>query len=484
MELLAYRPLSRYHIERRYDRPGFTIRGEDRQTTHVMLIEDSGFNVYSDEDADLFEQDGAMPRLTFGLFELGKVISRAAFDLMSKWKSNAERENASKKYKAVKKIKNWAVNQTGKALAKKMKVEWQWLLGRCDPKVVALQRAVYAATAKYYPAHTRASSPIYNDKYLLSDMINYRAAAKTIEDMQIYGSRFGGWLTEASDGYYPHKKFINWMACYTDNEQPSTSVRRTLMNLPGGVPYHSMRCALGRLERPITDRLELLTYLRAQGSHQFNEDINKNYLRIAMHARHDQIKRAIKLVQAHLHEVGPLRKSRVINGHLQFIFDYPESHNGNIVGLAEKSIRWHRENRFNQVVKYNSKFKADAPTAKPPVDLPKNEHIKFLDTVQAVMQEGVDMGHCIGNYVGPAVSGSCYLFHVEYKGERASVEVSKAGYVTQSRGPQNKTNVASKYGQRVLTKWANAFISPRRTAQLRYAVLDQDENELAYDLPF
>jgi hypothetical protein len=45
------------------------------------------------------------------------------------------------------------------------------------------------------------------------------------------------------------------------------------------------------------------------------------------------------------------------------------------------------------------------------------------------------------------------LFHVEYNGQRASVEVSRAGDVVEARGPCNEDNDAARYGAAILSRW-------------------------------
>ena len=63
------------------------------------------------------------------------------------------------------------------------------------------------------------------------------------------------------------------------------------------------------------------------------------------------------------------------------------------------------------------------------------------------------MKHCIATYAERAVRGDCYLFHVEYDNQHASVEVDLYGQVRQARGPRNTCNRACVYGQRVLRRW-------------------------------
>ena len=67
------------------------------------------------------------------------------------------------------------------------------------------------------------------------------------------------------------------------------------------------------------------------------------------------------------------------------------------------------------------------------------------------------MHHCIGGLASSARDGAYYLFHIEYDGQRASVQVSRQGEVIQSKGPHNADNTAAEYGKQVLSRWGSAL---------------------------
>jgi hypothetical protein len=93
------------------------------------------------------------------------------------------------------------------------------------------------------------------------------------------------------------------------------------------------------------------------------------------------------------------------------------------------------------------------PTMAPPISLPDREEIRFLDTVESVFQEAMDMKHCIASYAKRAMEGECYLFHIEKDGEKASTMIDKDGKLVQSYGPRNCVNKASEWGGAVLGSW-------------------------------
>ena len=114
------------------------------------------------------------------------------------------------------------------------------------------------------------------------------------------------------------------------------------------------------------------------------------------------------------------------------------------------------------------------PTALPPIPLPKSPFVSFLGSVGAVYQEGKSMSHCIGGLASSAVDGAYYLFHIEYDGQRASVQVSRQGEVIQSKGPRNADNTAAEYGKQVLLRWGSALRKNARATSSRAGGGTQD----------
>jgi hypothetical protein len=55
------------------------------------------------------------------------------------------------------------------------------------------------------------------------------------------------------------------------------------------------------------------------------------------------------------------------------------------------------------------------------------------------------------------VTGACYLFHVEYRGTIATVQVDRDGRVVQACGPGNAGNLATTWGSKRLGRWASAL---------------------------
>ena len=171
----------------------------------------------------------------------------------------------------------------------------------------------------------------------------------------------------------------------------------------------------------------------------------------------DQIKEAMKRISAHLRENLSPRRTKDIKRAVDFLLDFPDDHRGNIVGLANKAIRWHRDCWREQAEEATRDLPDDALVAVPPIPLPQVDGIRFLSTVGDLRNESAVMQHCIRHYSKPAGDGACYLFHVEHEGDQASVEVSPFGFVAQSQGPRNSQNRATEWGRKVLGGWAKGM---------------------------
>jgi hypothetical protein len=159
---------------------------------------------------------------------------------------------------------------------------------------------------------------------------------------------------------------------------------------------------------------------------------------------------------------------------VDYLADYPDVYHGNLVGLAGRTIRWHRELAARYMAqlrelgaheffaRWRSLRNATLPphtlTAQPPIPLPDMPGVTFLTTVEAVCEEGTEMRHCIASYARGAVEGRYHLFHVTHEGEHATVMVEAySGRVLQAHGPRNQRNNAVAWGTRVLNQWGRQW---------------------------
>jgi hypothetical protein len=450
---------------------GFVVDAPDRDRVAVELM----------PDGTLFHLDSLNTCGEFGLYQYYQLSASIARGLMNGWKP-PEREGR----KDFPGLHRWVIKQTAKSIGKRVHAQWKRLLTLANPDAVAVQRAVWAATFCNYGLSLHPGLYRVGNEYLIRDIIKYRAAAIASVEIEklahaatqtkIHNSPEAHALRQLADRLgveiaitpgvraRPLEDAIevmcDWRALFSPTGQDYRSLNRTLMNLPGGIPAGMLaNLVYVELERPLTDRTELLMTLAA-AERTFEQALHiqahQPHWHILHHARRVQIVEAMERVGRFTHNQLKPRRTRDIVFLAHYLSDCPDQHNGNIVGLADRAIEWHRAQR-DMETKEMLKRLGDTRTALPPIPLPDHPAIRFLDTPRAIADEGKVMEHCIASYADQAVSGHCYLFHVELDGESASVEVDYTGRVVQSQGPFNKRNGAARWGSRMLRRWGSGF---------------------------
>jgi hypothetical protein len=335
-------------------------------------------------------------------------------------------------------LRRWALENTRKGIGKRIHAEWRRLLGRADPTVVAVQRKVFSATIGYEVHPLLFSPELYNQRWVVSDLLRFRAAASLFVYPDLKLEDFSDW----------RKTFFCPDGC-----EPYAALHKTLHDLPGGVPVPLLaELKMVRLPRPITSRLELITTLLAGGWRARN-------FRVFAWATEGEIRKVMRKVSLSVlpdrEDLFSPRRAADVAKVVRYLADYPELHRGHLTGLAEKAGLWHRRDRQEEIRRdVYERIGPDTPTARPPVPPPQDAGVRLLATVGEVLDEGHRMGHCIASLAESARDGRCYLFHVESGGESASVEVSPQGFVVQAQGPRNTQNRAAAHGCTLLSAWA------------------------------
>jgi hypothetical protein len=403
--------------------------------------------------------EGGPDQRRFGLCQITGVADAAAGLALAAWHP---RPGSSAPEQM---IRTWACQQTARAMAHLVAGQANRLLPRTDQAVLYVQRAVFAATFGVGSlildeAFYRAADP-----YVISDISKYRAAAIVARNLcepwgpctfGRHGSSCGLWVGQDCTCTIPVPRAVeylkNWRDLLSPTGKPYTSLNRTLMNLPGGVSHHLV-CNLARiqLERPVTDRVEFtVVALSADYPRTVNQPVFQR-------ADREQIERALRRVAAALHTPLTSRRTRDLRTLIGYVADYPEHHDGTLSGLADRAIRWHRQIRDREVEDLLAEYGGDHPVTQPPIPLPDVPGIRFLGRVSDLCLEGREMRHCIASYAGKALAGDCFLFHVEHRGEVASVEVDRRGRVLQAYGPEDRRNAAARWGEQMLRKWGRTF---------------------------
>lgn len=376
-------------------------------------------------------------------------------------------------------IRDWCMKATRKSIAKVLRGIWKRKMEILDPEVEELHRLLYAVSngagdwyrlAQLLEVFPEEDAYIKRAKRLLKkDLLKYKAARIAF----LHNADFESFLQD--DGTY------DWKMCYSNTENSYTSLNKTLMNLPNGVTYYFLFDLKGiKLPEPVTTRMKLWAYTTMARFNRYTLlSKKKEFMKVIQRSDDDNIRAAIRYIWKYYPtpSTGDFRRSKAIIHALQMIFDYPlDIGEWDMLGLAKRSEKHHheeeqrlaqrREEEHKEWLKRNKDL-VESKTALPPIPLPENENIKFLDKYKDVLEEGHIMLHCIGSYAPRAVAGGSYLFHVDYRGEMASVEVSPLGYVCQSYGPKDTVNNASKYGERELKKWAKQLTECNKSPIIR-----------------
>ncbi|MDP2345540.1 MAG: hypothetical protein Q8O67_31645 [Deltaproteobacteria bacterium] len=97
----------------------------------------------------------------------------------------------------------------------------------------------------------------------------------------------------------------------------------------------------------------------------------------------------------------------------------------------------------------------------PPLPLPVDEPLIFLSTTEALIHEGEDMEHCVAGRMNAALRGEAFLFHYVGGDGGATIEVTAAGVVRESKGRRNEHTASARTAERLLRSWGAGFWAAR-----------------------
>jgi hypothetical protein len=224
----------------------------------------------------------------------------------------------------------------------------------------------------------------------------------------------------------------NWRNYYSYNFETYRALDVTLNFFPRKIPLAGyLKLLKFKLERPITNRLELISTLSSSESKK-----NKEILK---YSKSNDIKRAFDIYSRARHR-NPDYLFSSISKFFSFICINEKKHNGNIVGLIRKII--HFPNEKNQELDYNRELKLPEN-----FDIPNNHSIRFLSFIDEIEDEGMIMNHCVGMYISEALYGEFFFFHVNYNDFHATVALDKHGDIIEIQGPDNQYNEAVNYAE-------------------------------------
>lgn len=361
--------------------------------------------------------------------------------------------SSKKKFKGYEK---WLTAKIGQNISRRIRDELVRIRQVVPQNILDVQKRVFGQTGHpYIFKESLVGMPeVYNNKYFVSDVMKYRAAAVLMSsDLSKLGVISTYTLRDLRTPAYHYDRrnpkltedVSEWMGWLSPTGKTYTNLTKTLMNLPGRIhPDYLSKLKQCCLPRAVANRTELLTILNWPG------DRNRD---VVLHATQKEIKKAYQLFHECFNETNPsLNKLRVFGNFTSYLYDFPEAHNGNIINLARRSIEWHRQ--FAVVNAYDITSESVPDDVVLPVNNNTNETLQnllnsgslvFLDTAGKVKEEGNKMRHCVGSMLNRIVKGELFIYHFSHNGDEATAAFDSNGNLSQVQGPGNKENGASKY---------------------------------------
>lgn len=368
-----------------------------------------------------------MPAVQVGLYGYNKMLQQIAdMVLDATWKHYirvADRKNGREMIR--------------RALGKRVQPHWKRLVDEIVPKNVSqLAKKMWGSILSDVRILHEPDIYLDENKYAYADLMKYHACRLYAKCYDVTGV----------------DTIAQWRQDLAGMDKPGKVINKILDNLPRGISatlMHNLRFI--DFQKPITERVHLLALLYAAQ----NIDQLAMFQPVLLRADKNSIIEAFRVAQLAAHVPKRISPAQIQNG-ISYILDYPEPYNGDIVGLARRSSEWHenlyRNNQNRYLVESSLAEDTVLPLLQLDYDLLAEKGVKPLRTVGDVIDEGAHMRHCVGTYARYAYQGSCYLFHVDFEGHEATIEVSPDGQIRQAYGPMNERNDACDIGVVILSQ--------------------------------
>ena len=362
-------------------------------------------------------------------------------------------------------IRQRTIVRVRRSLGRRVHAAWQDLLGGFPTPIMALHRRMWGIGQ--LTCRVALEPAFWARPLLVRDVMTHRAAAIAAacpERLLLGKPRPLDRLLDT---------LASWPGLFSVSGHASRALRRTLAQLPGGVPPSAV-LSLARLEldRALTTRLGFLVHVLPRveiGEVTGIPVLSDRYTghpNLAVFDRSDEptLRAALSETRGMLIEAGiegsPLRAMRTMRAAMAWIFDYPLAYGGDALGLVGRCRQWHQDPRRAMTPSSAVPLDPRTPLPRPPFPLPEDPRVRWLDTVAALTEEGDRMQHCVQSYAPAAVAGRCFLFHIDHEGCAATVEVDAGCRVQQANGPRNRTNVAADWARRYFSTWSRRHRIP------------------------
>lgn len=363
------------------------------------------------------------------------------------------------------------------------------------PVVQVLLRAqVNAGIREYAPINAEKAQELVSLKdgetpigmYILRDIQNFKLAASLLHAVltfQIGKKPSANYLELIS------KPMANWKSLLSHNGKEYRALGKTISTWKGkaltGGEFNLLSGI--HLEQPLNSMaVRLLLKIKVMTLNDMSVENQAKLIQVIQRTKASDIAMLLKMPQVRERRGGYSNGDAYTNlaAYLRDgmrMGDESYAHIPTLIGMWNRALRDHEEDAARRAV--TSRLEAEnrkkgqavwmaTKTKELPFELPKDLRegivFRFLDTVEAVHDEGDLMHHCIAGYSKQAVDGDSYLFHIEADGEMASAEISKTGQIKQIRGPHNYMNEACAIAGRILTDWVKNWgteAAPRKKVE-------------------
>lgn len=354
--------------------------------------------------------------------------------------------------KAEHKKTKWLRGTLYKQLGKAFHDEWKYLHTKAKPDDLELDKAVTRCIGpkSYTEVNILSDETFWENPFVRKDCINFRAAclASLYKHKSMYDWEIGG---------YHSYEYTKWKESYDREQITYTSLNKTLPAINFRIPWYMLSGGFrqNRLPHPYKLREQIVSHYTGAMRRSATRNVNINILLDADEVEWIETKKAFKKLMC-----VDFRKISSLEGLCTYLLDYNEKYEGSLIGLLRRSEEWHRRIVHNRN-RSSTKYSDDTPTAKLPAEL-NIEGIKFLGTVGEIIEEGQKMSHCVASYADAAVKGRSYIFHIEYKNQMATCEITSFGddyRINQIHGPNNQDNKASEWGKKTINGWISKFLN-------------------------
>lgn len=150
---------------------------------------------------------------------------------------------------------------------------------------------------------------------------------------------------------------------------------------------------------------------------------------------------------------------------------------GTFVAVAEASKKYHDALERERFLKTQEELEAKERNVYSPPNWELPEGFEFIMNERQLVEEGMEMNHCVGQYNSKVARGTSWIVRYEDEDGRATLEVASNGALIQCQGVRNHDTKSSQRAAREYEKWAKDKFGFIRGLQTDYIWLDEVQDQ-------